>query len=418
MKIFTFLLIGIGLFFYSVSAQTKLVKDINPGAEDGVNPVASFESVLYKGKIFFCAGVSTSNQELWTSDGTNDGTKLVKDLIVGSSGTPRNFKIFQDTLFFEDWQGNYWKSDGTTDNTIKLNTKFPYWKSQGAGFSKDLFLDAIVGGYWDKDWIVTKDRNGNIVDTLQQGSSICNTIVYKGNLYFFGTRKVVYIGYTEYEYFLSKTDGTRKGTEVILDELPEFDPQIVIVNNKLLFNLPNKINGIEPYISDGTKDGTKLLFDINPDADNSSPFGFISNGKIALFTAYEGIHGSSVWRTDGTTEGTYLLYDWFNNNTTEYRQAFTSIKKYYIDTLFYLNIAKTKTIVSNGKNFAKELLLGLDYGGSDILENLSTSKSIIVHHELFNEYDKYDYKYNSAYFKVFGIDPIYIYHIHLRLIIN
>ena len=70
--------------------------------------------------------------ELWTSDGTANGTKLVKDINLGDKDSnPRSFINLNGTLYFI--ASNYlsdhgkafekiWKSDGTEKGTIPINS--------------------------------------------------------------------------------------------------------------------------------------------------------------------------------------------------------------------------------------------------------------------------------------------------------
>src|SRR3954470_23549626 len=83
--------------------------------------------------------------------------------------------------------------------------------------------------------------------------------------------------------------------------------------------------GRELWITDGTTEGTQLLSDINPSgSSNPGSFYFQSEGGNivsipadlaalddgrALFDADDGTHGVEPWVTDGTPEGTYLVAD-------------------------------------------------------------------------------------------------------------
>jgi ELWxxDGT repeat protein len=88
-------------------------------------------------------------------------------------------------------------------------------------------------------------------------------------------------------------------------------PSLTTVGGELLFNVSRGADGSEPWVSDGTAEGTKLLKDIN-DAQNDStarssialPFG----GKLWL-SASDGEHGYELWSTDGTPTGSHLLKD-------------------------------------------------------------------------------------------------------------
>jgi hypothetical protein len=62
---------------------------------------------------------------LWRSDGTTDGTRLVKDIRPGVDGADLSrFHVVGDVLFFVANDGVHghelWRSDGTTDGTFMV----------------------------------------------------------------------------------------------------------------------------------------------------------------------------------------------------------------------------------------------------------------------------------------------------------
>lgn len=83
---------------------------------DFVNPQQTSPSrILYKdtinNKAIFSAFTPETGFELWSSDGTKEGTKLMKDLTAGGNSTFFNkFVKFQNWLYFD----NGWKTDGKT----------------------------------------------------------------------------------------------------------------------------------------------------------------------------------------------------------------------------------------------------------------------------------------------------------------
>src|SRR5439155_8769669 len=104
------------------AAGAVLIKDINPTAGFGSIP-ASLTNV--NGTLFFDADDGTSGPELWKSDGTADGTVLVKDIRGGAVGSSQYYLTNVDgTLFFQANDGAHggelWKSDGTAGGTIQL----------------------------------------------------------------------------------------------------------------------------------------------------------------------------------------------------------------------------------------------------------------------------------------------------------
>jgi ELWxxDGT repeat protein len=99
---------------------TKLVKDIFQG------PSASRISqlTLLNDLLYFSAYDGKHGSELWRSDGTGPGTFLVKDIVRGGrSSHPRHFTSFKGEVYFsvfgEDG-AELWKTNGREDGTVKI----------------------------------------------------------------------------------------------------------------------------------------------------------------------------------------------------------------------------------------------------------------------------------------------------------
>ncbi len=98
-------------------AGTRLIADIEPG------PTGSSPGGLASmgGFVYFAATTTASGRELWRSDGTAAGTTLVKDLVPGNSpgNGPLNLQALDErTLLFAGYQPatgyELWVSDGTS----------------------------------------------------------------------------------------------------------------------------------------------------------------------------------------------------------------------------------------------------------------------------------------------------------------
>jgi ELWxxDGT repeat protein len=100
-------------------AGTKQVTNVNPSSDNQV----SFLKVS-QGKLFFQATYkSSSNRELYVSDGTAAGTKFIKDLNnktgFGNGSNPRYFNDLNGkTIFFTD--DGLWSTDGTEAGTVLI----------------------------------------------------------------------------------------------------------------------------------------------------------------------------------------------------------------------------------------------------------------------------------------------------------
>jgi ELWxxDGT repeat protein len=111
------------------AAGTAMVKDINPVSE-GSSP-AELRNV--NGTLFFTATNGTSGYELWKSDGTSAGTVMLKDIYLGPEGSLTPEDPFSSNVYTTDVGGTFfftaddgihgfelWKSDGTSEGTVMV----------------------------------------------------------------------------------------------------------------------------------------------------------------------------------------------------------------------------------------------------------------------------------------------------------
>ena len=107
---------------------------------------------------------------------------------------------------------------------------------------------------------------------------------------------------------LGVSDGTGAGT--ILLGAQGFGEDYEGSNGRVFFDGFSSASGEEPFVNNGTTEGSTLLLDINPIANETSdPLNFTSVGDVVYFTAFNEENGVALYSSDGTPEGTGLVAD-------------------------------------------------------------------------------------------------------------
>jgi ELWxxDGT repeat protein len=137
---------------------TQLVKDINPSGFANISQLTNVQ-----GTLFFTADDGIHGNELWKSDGTDNGTMMVSDINLGSAdSSPDQLAAIRSTLFFTADDGVHgrelWQSDGTAAGTVLvddinpgINSAFSY---SGPGTPRNL----VAMG--NRLFFVASDPNG------------------------------------------------------------------------------------------------------------------------------------------------------------------------------------------------------------------------------------------------------------------
>lgn len=80
--------------------------------------------VTQNNKVLFGAGTDTRDVELWTSDGSENGTFMLRDINPNGSSNPKNFIRYNDHLWlFTANDGTdvaWWATNGSADGTFKV----------------------------------------------------------------------------------------------------------------------------------------------------------------------------------------------------------------------------------------------------------------------------------------------------------
>ena len=347
------------------SSGTQLIFSTPPG----------FSKIIpHPDKLYFLTA-SPSNRDgtaLWTSNGLLWDLTLIKDF--------ENYEVTEASVLFESiyLAGNksLWISDGSKDGTHLLKTKdhdgfvFHEWEALG---------DQAIIRFGSQIWI----SDGTPQHTLPINSCklpkanflfshlVPNKVLTLGNYGFFA-------GYantdSKKDVELWITDGTETGTRRFkdLNDVPvDASLELLGKNEQQMFFRSRTSIGTELWRSDGTTEGSYTVKDLCPGPADSNPGKGTFVGKDWYFPASncrESEPFLSLWKTDGTEAGTDLIRDIrlgthdmsFSNMTTANGKLFFAASDTASDELNIELWVSDGTEVGTFK--LKEIVPGSGYG--------------------------------------------------------
>lgn len=229
--------------------------------------------------VYFSREEAATGNEPWVSDGTLEGTRLLKNLLS------------EHVFPYSSKPGSY-----------------PQWLGKAGG--KMLFSASINFG--GRELMVT-DGTSNRTFPMWNLQGLSSTtygtgLEWNGNLFFMSSDNWSGTG-------LWRSDGTVPGTVQVKQTSPfrqyyfsAFDG-LVEAGGKLYFTAGPSGDDIELWVTDGTPEGTRLVHDIRTGPRGSFPQSLAAAGGRLYFSADDGRHGRELWCSDGTAEGTVLVHD-------------------------------------------------------------------------------------------------------------
>ena len=284
------------------AAGTRLVGQV------GINyPFGNLLNSLGDGRVLFQAGDAATGTELYVSDGTAAGTHIVTDLnkqVIHAASSDVHFLTARGAgvVFYnsDSLHGpQLWSSDGTLGGTHRA-------ADIAAGASGGSPTDILTLG--SKTYFVGTDQStsqlfveeGGVITRLTFGAS---TPVLSYTAPFIFNGKVYYAGSTDHGAALWSTDGTVAGTTLAIDFGGTGSVGApTVVNGKLVFwgyiAAPFGSSGLYAY------DGTSL----QQISDTTQVSQVFVSGTNMYFNALSS-GGSGAWVTDGTAIGSHPITD-------------------------------------------------------------------------------------------------------------
>ena len=248
---------------------TRLLKDIYRGATFSSDPspkIGSNSFASSKNLAIFPATDNNNGRELWSTDGTAEGTTIVKDLLIGEAS-----------------------GIGITDKYVVSNGEKTYFRSRETTFGLSLWSTT---GTSKSTRIASND--GLNMNALSGSAMLKNSLIFS------------------YGRQLWITEGTEKSAQMIheIEGLGNFSNLTHQTDGRfVLFGSDTDQHGREPWVTDGTADGTKLLKNLVPFDGNSDPGDWYDGGGFTVFSAIADGKGRELWVTKGNEKSTKLLMD-------------------------------------------------------------------------------------------------------------
>jgi len=275
---------------------TRMVKDI--GGEDpnwgnlGSSPkdIASIGG----GRVVFSAYVGNEGRELWVSDGSEAGTALLKDINPTSSSSPKDLTALGDgRVVFSANNSQLWVTNGSTDGTFAIKNVNPsYFESLGNGKALFFVGDAID----DRSlWVTDGTEDGTVIlrDFEQDSGDRFEYIDPIGNGKAFlrsADRKSLWI-----------TDGSPEGTLPFIEG--DFFSTINTMPYDRMFIVVIRDGETHYFVSDGTQEGT-----YEPGVVSNPPFD-APQPMLYELNAGEGVYPDRYGGEEQLLEDGRLLYD-------------------------------------------------------------------------------------------------------------
>ncbi len=371
---------------YRLDPGTEAITQVMPS--DYVGDLAALP-----GRVLFSNDDGVRGMEIWSTDGTGEGTGLLKD-IEGLLRTESSYPTHIGTAVANDGKARalyqaydgvgagVWATDGTPRGTTKIMAVGPYsyFDGTGAALGGIAYFTTDDGVHGSELWRSDGTSGGTrmVLDISPEwGAVYSQPVAFRGRVYFVAEDAV-------HGAELWSSDGTEAGTHLVSDIVPgQESPYLddLMVAGDVLYFTASEEHGRELWTSDGTEAGTYLVKDIGQGFSGSCCRAMTAfNGRL-WFEASDGVHGNEPWVSDGTEEGTFMLADIVAGRNSSFSRevavagpvAFFSVS----DGIHGLELWKTDG-TAEGTVLAKDFIPGIDSGFPSFLGPIGDSLVLLT----------------------------------------
>jgi ELWxxDGT repeat protein len=267
--------------------------------------------------LFFFAADHGDGEDLWRSDGTESGTLFLARTSLGfpdpSTGTRESsqpFELGESVFFFSD--GSLWSSDGLPEGTVTVRSGLTVSGATQLG-NRILFTgcedQGLDCGLWASDGTAAGTQIISDADVGGYTFRPCSD---------FGVLMLPYFVTTEsHAYFwadgglegatLWRTNGTTAGTGVVRGGFQTYGPGAT-VGDSIVFAGDDRLTGTELWRSDGDELTTRLVRNLMPGSQGGADQ-VSRTGDRVLFTAPNGQCSRLLASADVNTDQVETVLD-------------------------------------------------------------------------------------------------------------
>jgi len=289
----------------------ELFLDLNPGrTPDPEYPGEFYENSSYpthlthwKDQVVFSAFNEEMGTQLWLTDGSREGTRVVRAASdpMAETGFVSRILPIRDRIFFHRLSSGLWVSDGTSGGTRPVLTAAGEQLS-GRDYAEFRGRCLVVApsresGGKAELWLTDGTAEGTL-----RIAEVPAAVNYEHQLAVTGGQGFLLLTSEEAGSELWVTDGTATGTRLVKDIAPGSDSpslnNLRAVDGIVLFAAEHPLLGSEPWVSDGTEEGTHVIADIRPEKEGSAPAGFTAFKDEIYFSAFRNDVGRELFAID------------------------------------------------------------------------------------------------------------------------